>query len=166
MSEEEVRQALEEIARQMTPAELSILKAALGDLTPERPTLLTTTPGSNNDRLWSQMAALGWMERSASLDVPVDSRVYAINCAARDEISSFVAENVRKNAVIAAVNELRATVPPALIDRVHAADGRPLDLAMMLAGIVEATMRRAIKPELHEEFLKEVARLAQQMRAL
>lgn len=166
MSSDEQRQALEAIARHMTPADLSILEAALGDLRSEQPTLLTTTPGSNNDRLWSQMTAMGWMKRSDPLEVPADSRLYTINAGAHDEISGFVAENVRKNAVIAAINELRATIPPALIDRVRAADGRPLDLAMMLAGIVEATMRRAIKPELHDEFLKEVARLAQQMRAL
>jgi len=166
MSSNEQRQALEAIARHMTPADLSILEAALGDLRPEQPTFLTTTPGSNNERLWSQMAAMGWMKRSDPLEVPVDSRVYTINPAAREEISSFVAENVRKNAVIGAINELRAAIPPALIDRVRAVDGRPLDLAMVLAGIVEATMRRAIKPELHDEFLKEVARLAQQMRKM
>jgi hypothetical protein len=159
-------QALEEIARHMTGADLSILKAALDDPTPGQTTLLTTTRGSNNDQLWSQMAALGWLELADPLEVAVDSRVYAIKPGAREEISSFVEENLRKNAMIAAINELRATIPPALIERVHSANGRPLDLAMMLGGIVEATMRRAIKPELHDEFLKEVARLAQQMRTL
>jgi hypothetical protein len=166
MSDDPLKEALKSIARDMTRADLSILKAAVDDLNPGRPTLLSTTPGSNNDRLWSQMAALGWMEHSDSLELPVQSRVYRIDPAAREQIAEFVADTLRADAIIAAVNELRATVPPKLIERVHAADGRPLDLAMMLAGIVEATMRRAIKPDLHDEFLREVARLAQQMRAL
>jgi hypothetical protein len=157
---------LRSTARELTAADLSILKAALADVTPERPTLLTTTPGSNNDRLWSEMVAMGWMSRAPQLDVPVPSQVYAVNFAACDRISEFLADLAHADAMTAAINELRATVPRTLIEAVHAHDGRPYDLAMLLAAIVEGTMRRAIKPELHDEFLREVARMAQEMRSL
>jgi hypothetical protein len=49
---------------------------------------------------------------------------------------------------------------------VRGADGTPADLAILLAGIVESTMRRAIKPELHDEFLREVAKVAEGMRSI
>jgi hypothetical protein len=39
---------------------------------------------------------------------------------------------------------------------VNAASGTPADVALMLAGIVEGTMRRWIKPELHEDFLHDI----------
>jgi hypothetical protein len=45
-------------------------------------------------------------------------------------------------------------------------DGTPADLAIMLAGIVESTMRRAIKPEVHDEFLREVLKVAEGMRSI
>jgi hypothetical protein len=48
---------------------------------------------------------------------------------------------------------------------VHRVDGTPADLAIMLAAVVESTMRRAIKPELHDEFLREVAKVAEAMRS-
>ena len=52
-----------------------------------------------------------------------------------------------------------------LIDAVHGVDGTPAHLAILLAGVVEGTMRRAIKPELHDEFLREVAKNAEAMRS-
>jgi hypothetical protein len=42
----------------------------------------------------------------------------------------------------------------------------PADVAILLAGIVEGTMRRGIKPELHDEFLREVAKIAEGMRSV
>jgi class 3 adenylate cyclase len=65
--------------------------------------MVTTTPASRNDVLWSEMTALG--------------------------------------------------------------GGTPADLAIMVAGIVESTMRKALKPELHDEFLREVAKVAEAMRS-
>jgi hypothetical protein len=90
------RQALQAVARSATPADLSILQAALMELSPERPTMLTTVPGSNNDRLWSEMVALGWMNAADPLDVPVPSKVYVINPAAQDELRGFLADNAKQ----------------------------------------------------------------------
>jgi hypothetical protein len=53
-----------------------------------------------------------------------------------------------------------------LIEAVRAVDGTPADLAILVAGIVEMTMRRALKPELHDEFLREMARVAEGMRSI
>lgn len=161
---DEQRQALVAVARCATPADLSILHAALTELPSDRPILLTTMPGSNNDRLWSQMAALGWMQAAAPLDARVLSKVYVINPAAGDAIRTFFADNARADAMTAIINKFRGDIPPLLIDAVHGADGTPGDLAILLAGIVEGTMRRAIKPELHDEFLREVAKVAAAMR--
>ena len=57
----EQRQELMTLIRVMSAADLSILHAALEELGAERPIMVTTTPGSNNDVLWSKMLALGWM---------------------------------------------------------------------------------------------------------
>ena len=160
------RQALQAVARSATPGDLSILQAALVELSPERPTMLTTTPESNNDRLWSAMVALGWMNAAEPLDAPVRSKVYVVNPAAQDEIRGFLADNAKAEAMTAIINEFRANIPPVLIDAVRGADGTPSDLAILLASIVESTMRRAIKPELHDEFLREVAKVAEGMRSI
>ena len=160
------RQTLQAVARTATPADLSILQAALTELSPDRPTMLTTTPGSNNDRLWSEMVVLGWMRAADPLDLPVRSKVYVVNPAAQDEIRGFLADTTRAEAMTAIINEFRANVPPVLIDAVRGADGTPSDLAILLASIVESTMRRAIKPELHDEFLREVAKVAEGMRSI
>jgi hypothetical protein len=160
------RQALRAVARTSTPADLSILQAALTELSRERPTMLTTTPGSNNDRLWSEMVGVGWMDPADPLDVPVPSKVYVVNPAAEDEIRGFLADNARADAMTAILNDFRANIPPMLISAVRGADGTPGDLAILLAGIVEGTMRRGIKPELHDEFLGEVAKVAEGMRSI
>jgi hypothetical protein len=128
--------------------------------------MLTTTPGSNNDRLWSEMVALGWMNAADPLGVPLRTKVYVINPAAQDEIKGFLADNARAEALTAIINEFRANIPPMLTDAVRGADGTPSDLAILLASIVEGTMRRAIKPELHDEFLREVAKVAEGMRSI
>jgi hypothetical protein len=159
------RQTLKAVARTATPADLSILQAALTELSPDRPTMLTTTPGSNNDKLWSEMVALGWMSAAEPLDVPVRSKVYVVNVAAQEEIRGFLADTARAEAMTAIINKFRTNIPPVLIDAVRGADGTPSDLAILLAGIVEGTMRRAIKPELHDEFLREVANVAEGMRS-
>lgn len=159
------RQALKAVARAATPADLSILQAALADLRPDPPTLLATTPGSNNDKLWSVMVTLGWMTAGESLDAPVRSRVYVVNPAAANAIRDFLADNARAEAMAALINEYRAKFPPMFIDAVRGADGTPADLAILLASVVESTMRRAIEPELHDEFLREVARAAESLRS-
>jgi hypothetical protein len=163
---DEQREALKSIARPMTAGDLSILEAALQDLSPERPTLLTTSPGSNNDKLWSAMIAVGWMSAGEPLDVPVPSKVYVINPEAKQEIGEFLADNARADAMTAILNDLRARIPPMIIDPVRGANGTPADLAIALAAVVESTMRRSIKPELHDEFLREVGRVSEAMRSV
>lgn len=128
--------------------------------------MLTTVPGSNNDKLWSAMVALGWMTVGEPLDAPVRSSVYVVNPAAQDEIRGFLADNARAEAMTAIINEFREKIPPTLLKAVRDADGTPADLAILLAGIVESTMRRAIKPELHDDFLREVAKVAEGMRSI
>jgi hypothetical protein len=53
----------------------------------------------------------------------------------------FFADNARADAMTAIINKFRRDIPPMLIDAVHGADGTPGDLAILLAGIVEGTMR-------------------------
>lgn len=162
----EHRQALQAVSRSATPADLSILEAALTDLSSDRPTMLTTTPGSNNDRLWSEMIALGWMSEGEPLEAAAHAKVYVVNPAAQDEIRGFLADRARGEYMTAIINHFRASIPPTLMNAVREADGTPADLAIVLAGIVEGTMRRGIKPELHDEFLREVAKVAEGMRAV
>jgi hypothetical protein len=165
MLSEVEREALLAVARCATPADLSILDAALMHLASDRPTLVTTMPGSNNDKLWSQMAALGWMRPAGRLDPRVISKLYVIDPAAGDAIRAFLADNARAEAMTEIINEFRGKIPSMLIDAVHGVDGTPAHLAILLAGVVEGTMRRAIKPELHDEFLREVAKVAEAMRS-
>lgn len=83
---------------------------------------------------------------------------------ARSRIEDFLAECQHWALLTKIIDELRTSVPPWLIDAVRGVNGTPADLAMLLGGIVESTMRRAIKPHLHDEFLREVAKAAQGMR--
>lgn len=146
-------------------ADRSILRAALEEPDSEQPILVTTTPGSNNDLLWTEMVALGWMSHAEPLDVPVSSRVFRINPTAKESIWGFLADHSHSESMAKLINELRADIPPKLIAAVHSVDGTPADLAIMLAAVVESTMRRAIKPELHDDFLREVDKVAQAMRS-
>lgn len=159
------RQALLTRMRAMSAADLSILEAAFAEPSGE-PIMVTTTPGSKNDFLWSDMVTLGWMSAAPSLDVPIPTKVFVVNSSAKEQIASLLSDNRRADAMTKLVNDLRADIPPRLIEAVHGAEGTPADLAFMLAGIVESTMRRAIRSELHDEFLREVLRIAQGMRAI
>lgn len=163
---EEQMNALRTIAHRATDADLSILHAALAEPAGTQPTMLTTTPGSNNDSLWSTMAELGWMSVSEPLDIPVATRVFVINPTAREAIRGFLAERRHADAMTKVLNDMRTNIPPVLIQAVHGVDGTPADLAILLGAIVTSTMRRAIKPELHDEFLREVARVAEGMRSV
>jgi hypothetical protein len=156
---------LKALGLDMSAADLSILRATLEEAEAQRPILVTTTPGSNNDALWTMMVELGWMTSAEPLDVPVSSKVFQINPAEKESIRRFLAE-LHSEAMTKLVNELRADIPPKLIEAVHRVHGTPADLAIMVAGVVENTMRRALKPHLHDDFLREVARVAQEMRSL
>jgi hypothetical protein len=152
--------------RAMTDADASNLRAAIGELDGTQPVSLATTVGSNNDRLWTEMAVLGWMTASDPPDLPAGTRFFRINPEAKHAIADFLAKCRHSALMTKIINDLRASVPPWLIDAVHGVDGTPADLAILLGGIVESTMRRASKPHLHDEFLREVAKIAQQMRSI
>lgn len=152
--------------RMMSAADLSVLEAAAQEPSGEQPVLLTTVPGSANDQLWSEMAKLGWLSEEPPLDAPVRSRVFALQPSAKPALEELFAELHRPAAMTKLLNDLRAEYPQKLIEAVHRVHGTPADLAMMLAAIVEMTMRRGINSELHDDFLNEVMKMAQAMRAL
>jgi hypothetical protein len=112
------------------------------------------------------MAVLGWMTVNEPSDLPAGTRAFRINPEAKSAITDFLGKCQHSGSMTKIINDLRASVPPWLIDAVRGVDGTPADLAILLGGIVESTMRRAIKPHLHDEFLREVAKFAQQMRSL
>lgn len=147
--------------RDMSPADRSVLDAMLQS--PEPEVNLATTSGSANDQLWSEMAALGWMSIEHDDDLPKSSRLYKVGAAGKAAITGLLDE-MRRDAMPALFNDLCRQIPPQIAERVIAAGGSPADVALMLAGIVEATMRRWIKPDLHDEFLRAVAERTQDLR--
>lgn len=158
-------QDLKTLSHALSEADLSTLQASVQMLGGDQPVNVTTTAGSGNDLLWAEMAARGWMSLLEPLESLPNSRVYRLNPAGKEPISQFLAETRHSIEMTKIINDLRQSVPPWLIETVHRVDGVPADLAIMLAGIVESTMRRAIKPELHDEFLQEVMQVAQKMRS-
>jgi ERCC4-type nuclease len=62
-------ESLKTLLKEMSAADLSILEAVPETLRQEETVRLATTSGSKNDVLWSQMAALNWME----LDDPLEA---------------------------------------------------------------------------------------------
>src|SRR6202011_1668595 len=116
------------LSRAMSAGDLSILQAALEEPDEERPIMVTTIPGSNNDLLWTEMVALGWMSTAEPLDAPVVSKVFLINPTAKEPIRRFLAERSHSESMTKIINDLRADIPPKLIEAVHRVDGTPADL--------------------------------------
>jgi hypothetical protein len=139
--------------RQMSGADRSILAALPESLLQEESVRLATTSGSQNDLLWSQMAALGWMELDQPLKEVAASKVYIVRRSTREPIEALLTD-LKRDALPTLFNELQRDVPAMIVPRVIESGGAPGDVVMMLAGIVDGTLRRWIKPELHEEFLK------------
>jgi hypothetical protein len=166
MKEQEQRGALIALARTMSAGDLSILQAALAEPNQDQAVNLATTAGSKNDVLWSEMTALGWLTERAPLELVPASRLYEFPAPSRPLIAQFLADLDKNAAMTRITNELRQDIPYRLIEAVRAVDGTPADLAILVAGIVEMTMRRALKPELHDEFLREVAKVAEGMRSI
>jgi hypothetical protein len=148
-------EALKILMEGMSAADLSILESLPETLKEGEPVQLATIPGSKNDQLWSEMAALGWMKLSDALEECPGSKVYIVPCEAREALDMLLLER-KRDALPDLFNQLRREIPPLIAPRVIAAGGTPSDLALMLAGIVEFTMRRWIKDDLHEEFLQAV----------
>jgi hypothetical protein len=166
MNDEERRGALLALGRAMSAADLSVLEGALAEPTQGQAVNLTTTSGSRNDVLWSEMTALGWLTEGGPLELVPGAKLYEIPASAKPLIAQFLADLDKNAAMTRITNELRKDIPYRLIGAVRAVDGTPADLAILVAGIVEMTMRRALKAELHDEFLREVAKVAEGMRSL
>jgi len=147
--------------RGMRASDLSVLAGVLQS--PEPEVNIVTTTGSDNDLLWSEMAQLGWMSLERDEDLPAGSRLFKVHGVGRDQIAKLLDE-IRRDAMPDIFNELCRQIPPQIAERVIATGGTPADIALMLAGIVEATMRRWIKPELHDEFLRAVTERTQDLR--
>ena len=163
---EEHGQALQALGRSMSAADRSLLTCALADLAHGPSVMLTTMPGSNNDLLWSEIVDRGWLDRASPLEAAPAATTFLMKAKAAAPVSAFLADVEHSAQMTQIVNELRSRIPPQLIGAVREADGTPADLAIALAGVVESTMRRAIKPSLHDEFLQEVTKVAEGMRTL
>jgi hypothetical protein len=141
--------------KEMSAGDLSILEALPETLRQEETARLVTIPGSRNDLLWSQMVALNWMKLGEPLEEHPASKVYIVSREALEPLETLLIQ-FKRDGLPDLFNELRREIPRLIGPRVVAAGGAPSDLALMLAGIVEGTMRRWIRPDLHDEFLKAV----------
>jgi hypothetical protein len=155
MASAEQTQALLTRMRELSAGDLSILEAVVESLQGEDEVRLTTTPGSANDRLWSEMTVLGWMSADAPLEVPVDTKVFVVHAAAKEPLSSLLLD-LRRDALPKLFSDLRREIPAKIVPPVVAAGGTPADVSLMLAGIVERTMRKYIKPDLHDAFVDDI----------
>jgi hypothetical protein len=148
-------EALKTLMREMSAADLSILEAVPETLQQEESVRLATTPGSKNDVLWSQMAALNWMRQDEPLAEVPAAKVYVVLQEAREPLETLLLD-LKRDELPKILSELRRDIPPLIGPRVIAAGGTPADVVMMLAGIVQSTMRRFIREDLHEQFLQAV----------
>src|SRR5690348_15508247 len=150
MERDEQIQALLQQMRELNAAEFSILEGIVKSLGAGEEPTVTTTPGSVNDCLWSEMTELGWMSADEPLKVPVATKVFVVHATPKEPSSKLIAE-VNRDALPKIFSELRREIPLKIAPPVSAANGTPSDVALMLAGIVEGTMRRWIKDERHED---------------
>jgi hypothetical protein len=141
--------------REMSPADLSILSALSQTFKENESVKLATIPGSKNDLLWSQMADLHWMKLDKPLEEHARSNVYIVSREALEPIEMLLME-IRRDELPKLFSQLRREIPHLIVPPAIAAGGTPSDVALILAGIVEATMRQWIKPDLHEDFLRAV----------
>ena len=148
-------ESLKTLLKEMSAADLSILEVVPETLRQEETVRLATTSGSKNDILWSQMAALNWMKLDEPLEAHPVSKVYVVTREAREPLEALLLD-LKRDELPNLFNEFRRDIPGLIGPRVIAAGGTPSDLVMMLAGIVQSTMRRYIREDLHEEFLRAV----------
>jgi hypothetical protein len=113
MKDEERRGAMIALARTMNAGDLSTLEAALAEPNQDRTVNLTTTTGSKNDVLWSEMTALGWLIERAPLELVPGSRLYEVSASRRPLIAQFLADLDKNAAMTRITNELRQTFPTA-----------------------------------------------------
>ncbi len=157
MTDEQQLDSVRSAIRQLSPADRSVLEAVVQSLESEESVRVTTTPGSANDRIWSEMATLGWMSVDTPLDVPVDTRVYIVERRTMKPLSEMLLD-IKRDGLPDLFNELRREIPAKFVPSVIASGGTPSDVSLMLAGIIERTLRNYIKDELHEEMLQDIVR--------
>jgi hypothetical protein len=148
-------ESLKTLMREMSAADLSILETVPQALEQEDSVRLATVSGSKNDLLWSQMVALGWMTQEGPLEAQPASKVYIVPREAREPLERLLLD-LKRDELPKMLSEFCREIPPLVAPRVIASGGTPADLVMMLAGIVQSTMRRYIREDLHDEFLKAV----------
>ncbi len=148
-------ESLKRQMREMSAADLSVLEGALQTLQQEESVRLVTVSGSKNDALWAEMTTLNWMKADGPLKENLASRVYVLLREAREPLDALLLD-LKRDELPNLLSEFRRDIPPLIGPRVIAAGGTPADLVMMLAGIVQSTMRRYIREDLHEEFLRAV----------
>jgi hypothetical protein len=162
MPDESLRH-LPALLHDLSDGELSVLWQALETEGDGAAIHLTTTTGSANDRLWSAFARLGWMAEVTPHELPEGTKLFTLVPEGREPMRALLVTGARQR-VANLFNRLCREMPPQIATPVISAGGTPADVAMTLAGIVEATMRRFIKPNLHDEFLKAVADRAGDLR--
>jgi hypothetical protein len=165
MKDEDRRRAMIELARTMSAGEISVMQGAVAEPDGDQALMVTTTADSRSDVLWSEMTALGWMIAAGSLEEVPGTKLYEIPASGKPQIAQFLADLDRSAAMTRIINELRGDIARRLLAAVRSVDGTPGDLAILVASIVDKTMRVALKPDLYDDFLREVAKVAEQMRS-
>ena len=102
------------------------------------------------------MVTLAWMELDQPLQEHAASKVYIVRRGAREHIEALLTDSnaTTFRSCSTSFSVAWHGLPSMIVPRVIESGGMPSDVVMMLAGIVERTLRRWIKPELHEEFLR------------
>jgi hypothetical protein len=157
MTDEQQLDSVRSAIRQLSPADRSVLEAVVQSLESEETVRVTTTPGTANDRVWSEMAILGWMSIDTPLEVSVDTRVYIVEQRAKKPLCEMLLD-IKRDGLPDLFNELRREIPAKIVPPVIASGGLPSDVSMMLAGIIERTLQNYINDELHEEMLQDIVR--------
>jgi hypothetical protein len=148
-------ESLKKLTKEMSPADLSVLEGVLQALQEQESVRLVTISGSKNDALWSEMTALNWMKLDGPIEDHAASKVYIVLREARAPLETFLLD-LKRDELPKLLDEFRRDIPPLIGPRVIGAGGTPADLVMMLAGIVQSTMRRYVQEDLHEDFLRAV----------
>jgi hypothetical protein len=148
-------EALKTLMREMSAADLSTLEAVPQALQEQETVRLATVAGSKNDALWSHMASLGWMKQDEPLTGQPTSIVYIVPRDAREPLEALLLD-LKRDELPKLLSQFSRDIPPMIAPRVIEAGGTPADLVMMLAGVVQSTMRRYIREDLHEQFLQAV----------
>ncbi|HXQ50276.1 MAG TPA: hypothetical protein VN802_04215 [Stellaceae bacterium] len=151
------------------PGDLSIHHAAVAAAKIPH---MATSPGSDNDKLWTMMQAMGWGTLESEMVHPPPQQVvmkrFTLNDEGKDGLARLLetlqqekAAAERSAKLQAAFDELRGTVPERIRELVLDAGGSQIDITKLLLAVVTATMQRSISEhnfKAHLEFLYENAK--------